>query len=295
MNFFKNSLSKYYDSDTVTKIIEGSSVNRATTLRVNTLKTNTQKVKDQLKNLNINYEIADFSEDAIIITDNDADITETELFKNGEIYLQSLSSQLPPIILSPNENEDILDMCAAPGGKTTQIAALTNNRSHITACEMNRKRAERLKYNIEKQGVKNVNVMVTDARQLESYFSFDKILIDALCTGSGTFNLNNPKTYEGFTDILINKCTASQLKLLDKGLSLLKKGGTAVYSTCSVLPIENEEIVNKIINKHSCKIIPIENNSLNCLPTLPCSLNGAVCVCPNDRFEGFFVAKIIKE
>ena len=89
---------------------------------------------------------------------------------------------LPPIILEPKENTDILDMAAAPGGKTTQLAALTQNKAHITACEMNKIRCERLKYNIEKQGATSVYIMQEDSRKINDFFSFDQILLDAPCS-----------------------------------------------------------------------------------------------------------------
>ena len=104
--------------------------------------------------------------------------------------MQSLSSMLPPVILEPKEGKDILDMAAAPGGKTTQMAALTNNKAHITACEMNNIRIEKLKYNLEKQGASCVYVMNKDSRQIDDFFSFDQILLDSPCSGSGTIDLN---------------------------------------------------------------------------------------------------------
>ena len=97
---------------------------------------------------------------------------------------------LPAIILQPKEKMDILDMTAAPGGKTTQMAALTNNKAHITACEMNKIRFERMKYNLEKQGATCVFAMNQDSRRIDDFFSFDQILLDAPCSGSGTLNLN---------------------------------------------------------------------------------------------------------
>ena len=89
---------------------------------------------------------------------------------------------LPPIILEPKENIDILDMAAAPGGKTTQIAMITNNNSNITACEMNSIRLEKLKYNVEKQGATSVYIMQTDSRKINDFFKFDSILLDAPCS-----------------------------------------------------------------------------------------------------------------
>ena len=112
---------------------------------------------------------------------------------------------LPVIVLEPEEQTDILDMTAAPGGKTTQIAAMTNNKANITACEMNVVRAEKLKYNIEKQGASCVYIMRTDARYIDDFFSFDKILLDAPCSGSGTLNIENLNLEKTFTEKLIKK------------------------------------------------------------------------------------------
>ena len=294
MDFIKNILSEIYSNNDMQRIIAGSNVKRKTTLRINTLKADIQTVLSEINSLGVKYNTVPFSNTALIIEDGAEIIKNSSLFLNGNIYLQSLSSQLPPIILSPNENSDILDMTAAPGGKTTQIAAITNNKCNITACEMHANRAQRLKFNIEKQGVTCANVMVTDARKLESYFSFDKILLDAPCSGSGTFDLTNPKTYSGFTNTLIKKSMSAQTALLDKAISVLKVGGELVYSTCSVLPKENDEIVKKVLSKHNCEIVPIDNEIRKNLPLLPCSLKDAICVCPTDEYEGFFVAKIKK-
>ncbi len=293
MDFFKEKITAVYGSGIAEQIINGSK-DRKTTLRVNTLKTTTENVSNALSSMDIQFSVAPFSNTAFIIHDGFEKLRDSTLYLNGEIYLQSLSSQLPPIVLSPKEMEDILDMTAAPGGKTTQIASLTNNKCRITACEMNSNRAQRLKYNIEKQGVTCANVMVTDARRLESFFAFDKILLDAPCSGSGTLNLTNPKSYSGFTQILINKCVSAQTALLEKALSVLKVGGEMVYSTCSVLPEENDEIVKKVTSKFNCEILPIDENIKKHLPQLPCSLANALCVAPTEEYEGFFVAKIKK-
>lgn len=293
MDFFKEKISAVYGDGIAEQIINGSK-DRKTTLRVNTLKTTADNVANALGSMNIQFDVAPFSDTAFIIYDGFEKLRDSHLYQNGEIYLQSLSSQLPPIVLSPKEKEDILDMTAAPGGKTTQIASLTNNKCHITACEMNTKRAERLKFNIEIQGVTCANVMVTDARRLESYFSFDKILLDAPCSGSGTLNLSNPKSYSGFTQVLINKCVSSQTALLEKALSVLKAGGEMVYSTCSILPEENDEVVKKVTSKLNCEILPIDENIKKHLPLLPCSLDNALCVAPTDEYEGFFLVKIKK-
>ena len=161
-NFFMEMLKEQYETQDIARIIEGLKSRRKVTLRVNTIKSNIEKVKQELEKSNIHFEDVSWNREALAINGLEKDIEQLNIYKNGEIYLQSLSSMLPPIIMGPKENEDILDMAAAPGGKTTQIAALTNNKAHITACEMNKIRAEKLKYNIQKQGATSIYVMETE-------------------------------------------------------------------------------------------------------------------------------------
>lgn len=181
--FLIEMLNKQYGEKMTEKIIEGYRAKRPVTFRVNTLKVTLEEIENTLKELGIEFEKVPWSEEAFIIKNsNEKEIENLGMYKNGEIYLQSLSSMLPPIISEPKENTDILDMCAAPGGKTTQLATLTQNKAHITACEMNNIRLERLKYNIEKQGATSVYTMQTDSRKIDDFFSFDQILLDAPCS-----------------------------------------------------------------------------------------------------------------
>ena len=115
------------------------------------------------------------------------------------------------------------------------MAALSGNRAYITACERNKIRGEKLKYNLEKQGASTVNIMLEDAGNLSDFFSFDKILLDAPCSGSGTDNVFK----SNFTWGLVQKSKKTQERLLRKALKILKPGGEMVYSTCSVLAKEN--------------------------------------------------------
>ena len=140
-------------------------------MRVNTLKTNIEYIENFFDNLHISYKKVSWFTDALILeSTSEEQIRNLEIYNNGFIYLQSLSSMIPPIILNPGQNENILDMTAAPGGKTTEMLALSNNQAFITACEKNKIRADRLKYNIDKQGANRVNVMLTDARNLDNFF-----------------------------------------------------------------------------------------------------------------------------
>ena len=186
--FLDDMLTNQYGEEITKQIIEGYTKKRFVTFRVNTLKTTVEAAKKELEENKIEFEKVVWSKEAFIIKNvTEKEIQNLSLYKNGEIYLQSLSSMLPPIVLKPQENYDILDMAAAPGGKTTQLAALTNNKAHITACEMNSIRLERLKYNIEKQGASSVYIMQTDSRRIDNFFSFDQILLDAPCSRKWNF------------------------------------------------------------------------------------------------------------
>ena len=294
-DFLIQELNKQYGQEITSKIISGYMENRVVSLRVNTIKSNVKKVCEELTQNNIEFEKVPWCDSAIVIKNaSEEALKKLSIYENGEIYLQSLSSMLPPVIMQPKENTDILDMTAAPGGKTTQIAALTNNNANITACEMNNIRIEKLKYNIEKQGATSVSVLQADSRNLSDYFAFDQILLDAPCSGSGTIDLNNERTYKNFSEKLVEKSTKNQLTLLRKALKILKPGHEMIYSTCSILEKENEEILSKVLKGANAEIIPIEFNGIEEIPMLPTKIKGTLCVCPNKYYEGFFVAKIRK-
>lgn len=286
--FLKDLLIEQYGEEISAKIENGYKAQRPVTLRVNNLKTSLEKAKEKLDEAQIEYETISWYEKALIIKNvREEKIRKLEIYENGEIYLQSLSSMLPPIILEPKAGENILDMTAAPGGKTTEIAALTENKAYITACEKNKIRAERLKFNLQKQGVKSANIMVEDARKLSDYFSFDKILLDAPCSGSGTENIFD----KNFSKELVERSVKFQEELLSKALKILKPGGEMVYSTCSILKQENEKVLERVLSKGNAQIEPITVQDIEVLPS---KIAETITVCPTENYEGFFVAKIKK-
>ena len=288
--FFKTMLLEQYEEDTVNMIIQGLHEKKIVTLRVNTIKSNKDEVKQELSKENINFKDVNWYKDALIIENvREEQIQKLEIYKQGKIYLQSLSSMIPPIILDPKPGENILDMAAAPGGKTTQMAAISDNKAFITACERNKIRGEKLKYNLQKQGIASVNVMLEDARNLSDFFSFDKILLDAPCSGSGTDNVFK----KNFTKELIQKSSKTQEILLKKALKILKPGGEIIYSTCSILQTENEKILEKSLKNTSAKLVPVKlSEEILCLPS---KIKEVAVIAPNEMFEGFFVAKIVKQ
>ena len=293
--FLIEKLDNQYGKDLLKEIIEGYRKQRKVTFRVNTLKTTVEEIEKELNGKNIKYKKVPYYKEAFIIENiRENEIEQLDCYKNGKIYMQSLSSMLPPIILEPKENMDILDMTAAPGGKTTEIAKMKKNKARITAVEMNKIRAEKLKYNVEKQGAKSVYIMQQDARKIDSFFSFDSILLDAPCSGSGTININDVKLEKTFTKELINKSIKSQKTLIRKAIEILKKGSELVYSTCSILQEENEDIINEILKTKKVEIVEIKFLGIEELPKLPSKIKGTLCVMPNEEYEGFFVAKLKK-
>ena len=160
---------------------------------------------------------------------------------------------------------------------------------------MNKIRAEKLKYNIEKQGATSVYVMETDSRRLSNMFSFDRILLDSPCSGSGTINLEDANLEKYFTKELINKCKKTQEELIKKAIKILKPGKELLYSTCSILKYENENIVEQILQKNNCEVVPINFSGLDKISQLPSKIAGVLTVCPTEFYEGFFIAKILKK
>lgn len=294
----KDRLYEQYGEKTALEIMNGY-VPRPVTFRLNPLRGNSATL-DKLREAGFHLVQAPFYNDGWIISSTEGrnssvceEIMKMPLFQSGEIYLQSLSSMLPPIILNPGKGEGILDMAAAPGGKTTEIAALSGDTALITACERDTIRCQRLQHNIQIQGLRKASVINQDSRQLSDFFSFDKILLDAPCTGSGTISSDEAKPRR-MTEDWVDKINRTQRGLMAKAVKLVKKGGTVVYSTCSVLESENEAVV-EYAESLGMEVIPIDEQLASCLPQLKTKIPGTLVVKPTSLYEGFFVAHMRKK
>ncbi len=287
-------LAIYYKKDELVNIVKGFNSIRPVTLRINNIKSSGEEVISDLEKNNISYDRVPWYSKALILKDaNEQMISKLAIYNEGKIYLQSLSSMLPPLFLQPKEDELILDMAAAPGGKTTEMAALTNNKAMITAIEKNKVRAERLKYNLNLQGAKKVVVLNCDARYLDDYFMFDKILLDAPCSGSGT--IEDGQLNKNLTEDLIKRSIDRQKQLLEIAIKHLKVKGTLIYSTCSILKCENEEVLKYILDKYdNIKLDVLKLDNFENIKKLKSDLDGVLTICPTDLYEGFFIAKLIK-
>ena len=233
----------------------------------------------------------------------------TRAFYDGLIYLQSLSSLLPALVLDPQAWESILDVCAAPGSKTTQIAMMMRNEGKIVALEQNQIRYDKLMHNAKLQWATIVEWQKLDARH---YFdrtadeTFDRILLDAPCSAEGRISLTNEKTYGFWSLENIQKKAELQYELLTLAFASLKKWGTLVYSTCTLAPEENEWVISDFLEETpSASLEPIDiglsdkswwKSGIEKFGKTEYSaeLQKAVRILPGAETEGFFVVKIVK-
>lgn len=295
--FFEPLLASQYSAADRQRILDGCRVRRRTTLRANTLKASASAIAAALDEAGIAHRGVPWYGDAFVLPEAREDaVRALPAYADGGLYLQNLSAMVPALVLGDTAGRDVCDLCAAPGGKTTQILALSGGRALMTACELHGPRAERLRHNLQLQGAGSVTVMQCDARRLDPFFSFDRILLDAPCSGSGTLRAGDAKMPRRFTEELLRKSQKSQRALIRKGLSLLRPGGVLVYATCSVLRAENEDIVEYGLTGAErparFEVAPIELPGMQAMPQLPTAIEGTLGLCPAEDYEGFFVAKI---
>lgn len=287
---------------TVDKILLGMAVNRNTTLRVNTIKYNIQDLMTQLKINNIKFERVSWYNDGLVLKNRaEKDIQKLDIYNEGNIYIQSLSSMIPPLVLAPKSGNKVLDLTAAPGSKTTQLAALMRNTGEIIANELDTIRFERLKYNIEKQEATIVKSINSRGEKLGEKYPeyFDKVLLDVPCSGEGRFIINEPKTYRDWSMKKVNSLVKLQKKLLTSAYKALKKNGVMVYSTCTINKFENELILDWGIKNLGLKIVDINLAIKDSIhgdnEKLDKSIDKSMKILPSKSMEGFFIAKLKKE
>lgn len=302
---FLERLQSEYGPIKAEKIMNGMMTERPVTLRVNTLKTDTRTVMKVFQNDGIKFDRVLWYNEALVLKNvRENDIADHPLYQDGHIYLQSLSSMIPPLALGPKPGEKVLDLTAAPGSKSTQMAALMQNQGFILANEINEIRAERLKFNLEKQGVTIATVRLGDGKRLDENFEqyFDSVLLDAPCGGEGLFLLNDPKTYRFWSGKKVRELSGEQKKLLRTALWALKPGGTMVYSTCTLAREENEAALDWSFERYANNLksepvnIPVPGAEPGFETEGPSNSHrqNFMRIYPSGLMEGFFVAKLRK-
>ncbi len=235
------------------------------------------------------------------------ELTASTQFKEGMFYIQNLSSLIPVLALNPKATDTILDMCAAPGGKTFNICNLTLNRAEVYVNEADRIRVNDLKEIISVFNLNIKDIYTLPAQGLYHVLDnkFTKILIDAPCSSEGLINLSDEKTLKYWNQKKVKQLRNLQKKIIASAYKLLAPGGTLVYSTCTYSPEENEEIVNYILK--SAQDLEIQAINLpikrdNFIPALTrwgakefsSELTKCMRILPTEVFEGFFVCKLTK-
>lgn len=277
---------------------------RPLTIRVNTLFDKRQAVMQKLVNRGVNIEAVEWNNCTAVVYNTEVPIGATPEYLAGLYILQSPASALPVMALDPQENETIVDMCAAPGGKTTHIAALMNNTGIIYANDVSEERAKSLAANIQRMGVTNTVVTVMGGRGLP-FAGVNRVLLDAPCSGTGVLS-KDPAAKRNKDERVIKQLQYKQMTLILKAFDMLdpKSPETSilVYSTCSVLVEENEYIVDNLLKKRkNARVIetglPIGKEGFKSYRGMVFhpSLKNTRRLYPHiHNTDGFFVAKIRK-
>lgn len=251
--------------------------NRKAALRINTLKGNSEKLFSVLGET---LSSVPWTSDGYFYPDT-MQPGKSPLHEAGAYYIQEPSAMLPAELLKAQPGECILDLCAAPGGKTTKIAADMKGEGLLVANEIHPKRAAILSSNVERMGIKNAVVTNESSDRLLKKFPefFDRILVDAPCSGEGMFRKDEEARAQWNEENVI-KCAVRQKEILDNAAAMLRPGGKLVYSTCTFSPEENEKMIVDFLNDHS-------EFSVEKIDTPPCISNGRPELAGNDERAAF--------
>ncbi|XP_038623821.1 probable 28S rRNA (cytosine(4447)-C(5))-methyltransferase isoform X2 [Tachyglossus aculeatus] len=260
-DFLLSKLMDLFPLSELVEFLEANEVPRPITLRTNTLKTRRRDLAQALINRGVNLDpLGKWSKTGLVVYDSSVPIGATPEYLAGHYMLQGASSMLPIMALAPQENEQILDMCCAPGGKTSYIAQLMKNTGVILANDANAERLKSVVGNLHRLGVTNTIVSHYDGRQFPKVLGgFDRVLLDAPCSGTGVIS-KDPAVKTGKDEKDILRCAHLQKELLlsaiDSVNAASKSGGYLVYCTCSVMVEENEWVVDYALKKRNVRLVP---------------------------------------
>ena len=284
---------------------------RKTCFRVNLLKTDKEEVFEVLEKNNLKARKIDFLKNWYILENwKEKDLWDLDIFKDWKIYLQSLSSQIPVDFLDLKEKDKILDITASPGWKTSQVQSILKNTWEIVAVDNNQIRIDKLRFTLERQWIKNIKILKTDARNIfeknpnfENYF--DKIIADLPCSAEWKIFFWKEKSFWYWKEEIVRKNAKLQKEILKNIVPMLKKGWELIYSTCTISPEENEDICHFLLcNFPELEIVNLELNYENSRNWL-CAFwkkifkkeiaNAVKRILPSLESEWFFIAKFRKK
>ncbi len=275
-------------------------------IRVNTLKIGIEECKKRLEALDWELTQIPWCKEGFWVKHKGGrrDIGNTIEHQLGYYYVQEAASMIPPLVLDPKPDETILDMCAAPGSKCSQIAQYMQNKGMLIANDYQYIRLQPLGINLQRMGITNSIITLMEGRYFKnSNIKFDRILVDAPCSGTGTIR-KSLKTLRIWNPNAVKRLCGQQKQLLETAFEILKPQGTIVYSTCSLEPEEDEAVVDSLLEKHkNAKLEEIELNIKRSNPIIEFEGNKynkeikkCLRIWPQDNdSEGFFIAKIKKD
>lgn len=262
-------------------------------IRTNTLKTSREALRERLLEEGIETIVSKKTPEGLLLK-NAGSLRDLASFSNGEFIVQDESSMLVAHALSPKKGERILDVCAAPGGKTTHIATLMEDVGTVVACDLHEHRLELILQNAKKLGLTMIETKAQDATKLPKEWNntFDRVLVDAPCSGLGVLNRRADARLRKHR-YQVTELVKIQEDILDKAASALKVGGTLVYSTCTITKEENEQQVAHFLQKHP--EFYLDESLKEDLPNVLGVEGGMKQFLPHiDGVDGFFIARFIK-
>lgn len=286
-------LTQHGEEETI-RLCAANNVTPPVTLRVNSLKATRTEILAEMRETGVEVITTGYSPDGIRIIHSELPLRHTRWFEEGKIQLQDEGSQLISRFLDPHPGETILDLCAGTGGKTAHLAALTNDTGRIIALDNQEKKLEAIQEMCLRMGTNCVVPLHRDGREpppedLNEFF--DRVLVDAPCTGLGTLR-RNPEIKWRLAPGDIAQTVTLQRDLLEGAARYLKKGGCLVYSTCSLLPEENEDNIQAFLARHRefRQETPVAAIHPDCLDA-----EGFMKTTPHCHdMDGFFAARLIK-
>ncbi|MFR8743618.1 MAG: 16S rRNA (cytosine(967)-C(5))-methyltransferase RsmB [Peptoniphilus sp.] len=238
-----------YGEEFTKKLLKANNEKPPFTIRVNTLKTNKDELIKDLSEAGFDIEETTYVNALNVLNPNG--IIDTEFFEKGHFYVQDLGSILVSTFLNPSKNSKVLDLCAAPGGKTTHLSELMDNTGEIIACDKSKGKIKLIRENAKRLGCTNISPRVNDARVLNEEFinKFDYVLVDAPCSGTGLYRKKpDIKWNKGIDDL--KELGVIQLEILNKAKEYVREKGLLLYSTCSLSKIENEDVIENFLKEN---------------------------------------------
>ena len=284
---------KQYGEENGRKILSGLNATPKVTVRVNASKADYDEVYEKLEELGYDVEEGYACPEAIIIKGGSS-IENNELFKEGLITVQDESAMLVSPILDLKEGDIALDLCAAPGGKTTHIAELLEGTGKVHAFDLHENKLSLINENLERLGLNNVEVDVMDATKLDpKYVAYaDKVLIDVPCSGLGIIR-KKPEIKWNKSRKSLKDLVPTQREIMENAWAYLKNGGTMIYSTCTLNTEENQDNIEWFLNKH--KDAKVEKIFLGNMDNFIYNNDGSLTILPNEYMDGFYISKISKK